>query len=480
MGIPVYFKTIVKEYEDIILKKDKLKQCNALFLDLNCAIHPCCQGETDESIMIQKIVDKIESLVEYTGVSDLLYIAIDGIPPKGKMKQQRMRRHKSILEGKPWDTNAITPGTYFMQKLNERLGLFECKGVAELIVSDSSERGEGEHKILQYIKHNNVLNSVIYGLDADLIMLSIVSKKDNIFLLRERTEYNIENTENEYIYLIIDELKRFIKKDICNIDDYIFICFFLGNDFINHLTSLGLRYGGYDILIDTYKLLQERYCGHFRLIDTNLEHCIHLTFLKEFLNELSSRESHLIDKTKKIRERQYKITYSKYHDHFNDFKKKYPNNEYIKLDDMNDYQNDSEHDLEERAEMFTNLPILYFPEEKNHRVKKDINLCTDYLNSLIWTSHYYFKECINWRWCTLYEDTPSLRDLTNYISTLRDISFEQDQSEYTIEDLLVFIFPRESHKLHKYNIKGAKYKLKIKPYHYRYLWECPIIFELCE
>ena len=49
MGIPVYFKTLIKDYENTILKKDKLTLCNSLFLDLNCAIHPCCQGETDET-----------------------------------------------------------------------------------------------------------------------------------------------------------------------------------------------------------------------------------------------------------------------------------------------------------------------------------------------------------------------------------------------------------------------------------------------
>ena len=147
MGIPVYFKTLIKDYENTILKKDKLTLCNSLFLDLNCAIHPCCQGETDETIMIQKIIQKIEDLIEYTQVKDLLYIAIDGIPPKGKMKQQRMRRHKSVLEGKPWDTNAISPGTYFMNRLNHRLQSFTNDSVKQIIISDSTERGEGEHKI---------------------------------------------------------------------------------------------------------------------------------------------------------------------------------------------------------------------------------------------------------------------------------------------------------------------------------------------
>ena len=63
MGIPVYFKTLVQEYQDSILIKKKLDSVNSLFLDLNCAIHPCCQGETDESIMLDKIITKIEELI---------------------------------------------------------------------------------------------------------------------------------------------------------------------------------------------------------------------------------------------------------------------------------------------------------------------------------------------------------------------------------------------------------------------------------
>ena len=300
MGIPVYFKTLVQEYQNSILLKDKLNNINSLFLDLNCAIHPCCHGETDETIMIEKIIFKIEELIDYTQVSDLLYIAIDGIPPKGKMKQQRMRRYKSVLEKKPWDTNAISPGTYFMEKLNYELRIFiqKQKNIKKIIFSDTTERGEGEHKILQYIKKNNIQKSVIYGLDADLIMLSIVSNKENIYLLRERTEYNIEDTDNDYIYLNIDKLKEFICKDIgvsapdkIVLNDYIFMCFLLGNDFINHLVSLSLRYRGYDYLMETYKMLQERYQGYFKLIDTDLDHCIHLTFFKEFISELASNEN---------------------------------------------------------------------------------------------------------------------------------------------------------------------------------------------
>ena len=69
------------------------------------------------------------------------------------MKQQRMRRYKSILENKEWDTNAISPGTFFMNKLNHKLKQYQYETL-KIILNDSNQRGEGEHKILHFIKSN--------------------------------------------------------------------------------------------------------------------------------------------------------------------------------------------------------------------------------------------------------------------------------------------------------------------------------------
>ena len=126
------------------------------------------------------------------------------------MIQQRTRRHKSVLEDKPWDTNAITPGTKFMNRLNDELHKeFQGTGV---IISDSSEPGEGEHKILQYLKTNKPQfarqRTCIYGLDADLIMLALVSGLKDLFLLRERTSFNLEQMDCAYLYLDITALKK--------------------------------------------------------------------------------------------------------------------------------------------------------------------------------------------------------------------------------------------------------------------------------
>ena len=59
MGIPAYFRNIIQDYPNIItpVKNDII---DYICFDLNCAIHPCCQGETDETIMMKKVVDKIK------------------------------------------------------------------------------------------------------------------------------------------------------------------------------------------------------------------------------------------------------------------------------------------------------------------------------------------------------------------------------------------------------------------------------------
>ena len=107
MGIPVYFKTIIQDNRDII---DTPKYVDNLLFDLNCLIHPCCSGKTNESEMLEDIQEKINTIIELVKPK-FIYIAVDGPCPMPKIKQQRQRRFNSAKQNKQWDTNAITPGT---------------------------------------------------------------------------------------------------------------------------------------------------------------------------------------------------------------------------------------------------------------------------------------------------------------------------------------------------------------------------------
>ena len=120
-----------------------------------------------------------------------------------------------------WNSNKITPGTNFMDKLTKKLNVFkqfilnDCGTfLSEVVISDSNIPGEGEHKIMHYIETlNSNTTSVVYGLDADLIMLSML-QINKIYLLRETTSYNIEQLDCPYVYCDINLLKKSVVSNI--------------------------------------------------------------------------------------------------------------------------------------------------------------------------------------------------------------------------------------------------------------------------
>ena len=110
-------------------------------------------------------------------------------------KKKGTRKHKQKmwygnLQCRLMDTNATPPGTEFMEKLAGEISSWinatenkKLEGI-KVVFNSSKLPGEGEHKILNFIRTNaNELhgNFVIYGLDADLIMLSMVSGVRDVF-----------------------------------------------------------------------------------------------------------------------------------------------------------------------------------------------------------------------------------------------------------------------------------------------------------
>ena len=90
---------------------------------MNCLIRPCCAKieDGDESKMIQTVIEHIHKLIQLTGAK-FVYIAIDGPAPKAKMiQQQRSRRHKSVLENKPWDTKCNYTGNNLYESIKSNI-----------------------------------------------------------------------------------------------------------------------------------------------------------------------------------------------------------------------------------------------------------------------------------------------------------------------------------------------------------------------
>lgn len=312
MGIPFYFKNIVTRFPNIIRKPSK--RCSHLYLDFNCIVHQCAAstvqiGSLDafHDLVIEESVKYIDKICATCAPHELLYIAVDGVCPRAKMSQQRKRRYMSCWQKSEltkererlglndaatgsgddakWDSNIVTPGTEFMKRLDARLQSYFLVGKkkTKVICSGSSELGEGEHKIIRHIRDNKLdkKDIVIYGLDADLILLSLLlcseadTEGNTIRLLRERPEFRLRLTgASEFCMLDINELESAIDMACCpsvackkeKVRDIVMLTSLVGNDFLPSLSYLKIKDGGLDTLIQAYDETVAAMGGTARLV----------------------------------------------------------------------------------------------------------------------------------------------------------------------------------------------------------------------
>jgi 5'-3' exoribonuclease 1 len=329
MGIPSYFSHIVRRHREIIRRfvRDEVMADN-LYLDSNSIIYDAVhsldnQDSHDfEERLIQAVCKKIAFYIHKIHPSKRVIIAFDGVAPIAKLNQQRTRRYKSWFQEKvcasasgasikeKWNTAAITPGTSFMEKMSKSIiSAFSNPkeyGLKDIIVSSSNEAGEGEHKIYKYIRDNEEYHkgttTVIYGLDADLIMLSLnhLQYTKQMYLHRETPEFiksidSTLDTESDYLLCINSLHSRIADQgtsithavqgtsithavqgtSITHADQetsistydyastYVLMCFLLGNDFLPHFPALNIRTNGLDRLMNAYKHVFQNKNGCF-------------------------------------------------------------------------------------------------------------------------------------------------------------------------------------------------------------------------
>ncbi|KAF4630489.1 hypothetical protein G7Y89_g7651 [Cudoniella acicularis] len=368
MGVPALFRWLSQKYSKIVTQvleempreidgqeipvdytgpNPNGEEFDNLYLDMNGIVHPCSHPEDrpapkDEEEMMLEIFKYTDRVVNMVRPRKLLMIAIDGVAPRAKMNQQRSRRFRSAQEAKEkaddkaellkmlksqgghieepiikkaFDSNEITPGTPFMDILAASLRYWTAYKLntdpawakMKVIISDSTVPGEGEHKIMEFVRsqrsspeHDPNTRHVIYGLDADLIMLGLATHEPHFRVLREdvfaqdskpRTcrmcgqaghearectgQAKVKDGEHDekdsapplkpFIWLHVGILREYLEAELHvpsqpfrfdlerALDDWVFMCFFVGNDFLPHLPSLEIRENGIDTLIAIWR-----------------------------------------------------------------------------------------------------------------------------------------------------------------------------------------------------------------------------------
>jgi 5'-3' exonuclease len=287
MGIPSYYKRLLDSVGGI-LQKSHPGSIDWLWMDFNCLIYHCLRrpGTPEypghdlriewEKGFLEIISKYCQHIIKEVNPKKGVYIAIDGVVPMAKMRQQRLRRFKSawltehgLVEGsdpskESWDTNSITPGTEFMNQLAKSLSKLceHKKGKVKWILSSSNEPGEGEHKIMEQWRTGEFMGShAVYGLDADLIVLSLLNKKkeEPVWLFREQIEMGEvirdETGDESYTWFSIDKLGEHLQPQIGDhtLTEYCFIMSVLGNDFLPSSLSYKMRDDGHEAILDFLK-----------------------------------------------------------------------------------------------------------------------------------------------------------------------------------------------------------------------------------
>ncbi|XP_035697172.1 5'-3' exoribonuclease 1-like isoform X1 [Branchiostoma floridae] len=315
MGVPKFYRWTSERYPCLseVVKENQIPEFDNLYLDMNGIIHQCSHPDDDnphfritEEKIFADIFHYIEFLFRIIKPRKVFFMAVDGVAPRAKMNQQRGRRFRSAREAEEsqkkalekgevlpteerFDSNCITPGTHFMVRLNEQLKYFVNKKITtdrmwqgiRVYLSGHESPGEGEHKIMEFIRYEKSrpeydanTRHCLYGLDADLIMLGLTSHEPHFSLLREEVKFGGKKSQKrisvpeeitfhllhlslmrEYLDFEFQELKEKLSfgYDLERIiDDWVLMGFLVGNDFIPHLPNLHIHHSGLPLLYRTY------------------------------------------------------------------------------------------------------------------------------------------------------------------------------------------------------------------------------------
>nr|GMC69717.1 5'-3' exoribonuclease 3 [Ipomoea batatas] len=453
-----------------------------LYLDMNGIVHPCFHPEglpppktyDDVFMAVFKYLDRIFSIIR---PRKLLFMAIDGVAPRAKMNQQRARRFRAAKDAadaasgtenprgiheskgedssdtKRLDSNVITPGTEFMAMLSSALQYYVqtrmnedpgWKGI-KVILSDASVPGEGEHKIVSYIRLQRNLHGFdpntrhcLYGLDADLIMLALATHEVHFTVLREDVRKahskdrgpkhvkhvqvaecgkELENfiSQQKFQLLRIWVLRDYLAYDLQIpdsavkidlerlIDDFVFMCLFVGNDFLPHMPSLEISEGAIDLLMNVYKKEFVQMGGYLtNSVEVNLKRVEH------FIQAVGSCENRIFKKRIQARkewERPMRHHSTKSGPKGNQTK----SHANFKTALEDDKVKLGEEGWKDRyyAEKFGVESV-----EDCDRVRRDTVL--KYAEGICWVMHYYYQGVCSWQWFYPYHYAPFASDFHGF------------------------------------------------------------------
>lgn len=458
MGVPKFYGQYITKQTRAV-KPRYNGQASSLNIDMNGIIHQCAQKvfnyegydlieerkrrsediNKDINILNQQCYDMITNVVmEHVRRirPKSLIMAIDGPAPLGKIKQQRMRRYlntSTITDSTlRFSSAAVSPGTTFMIGLDKHIQQWISRSRRDLpksiLYSSHLVPGEGEHKIMEYMRDNKdgmyLMDGgvhVLMGDDADLIFLALLSPLKNIWIARGRD------------FVDIEQLSRDILSKGIGVEDFTIIAFLLGNDFLPHIISLNNVVATLENAIQAYKNI-----GKQLVVDGKLDRD---TF-KLLINTMAASESlwlkeiSLDPSIKPIKALELSKTIKQYGYHSDteiDYEAFYTNWYYFALKPK----------LEDRA--LIPFDLNAYLDEMQDIIK---DAASSYLNTIEWVYEYYKTGVnnISLTWYYTYDFAPLLIDIASGNFTDSHLAFSDPIHKFfhPLQQLAMILAPHQA------------------------------------
>lgn len=554
-----------------------------LYLDMNGIIHnqshsnnQVINADVSAEEVIVRMTEFIDYLVTQIVVPQrLLFMAIDGVAPRAKLNQQRARRFRAAknLEiqqnlvkeqtgesvENAFDSNCITPGTEFMARISQGMQAFIQQKLQQapagsvwagltVIFSGSEVPGEGEHKIMSYIRSEKAAQRMppntrhcIYGADADMLMLSLATHEPYVVIIREILEFKNEPKQAPFHgsvavlphtnpaadkeeedakkkeakeerkkmqYVRIHILREYLYREFCEdsldevdwddvadltggspsrnthkgdhnnkrkarknkdkkpsvwdieriIDDFVFLTFLIGNDFLPHLPGLDIGDAAFDIIFDAYKNTMDESSPRYLVAEGELDDLDRLQTIFSIIGTaeavvFTEKETMASIRAQKKQKRAQEAAQAqaegaphhasspqrkekKEHapHHKNEDKKDKKDHHESHRDARHTAKKDSDDDKEEESSPLSeeDLRRAYYakklrllvddaavkflkPEDVDKPRVALSDLVHEYLLGLAWNLAYYTKGCVSWGWYYPFHYGPFLQDMVNIV-----------------------------------------------------------------
>lgn len=448
MGVPRLWGWMAEHYPEAI-EQILLGECHGevdhLFIDSNPFIHQAAQrvyNYGNEKVLVRHTCDDgpqteeekfaaifetyfelILEIAKTTPPRKTLYIAIDGTAPFAKQVQQRQRRFLSIRDQCPFITSHISPGTRFMQSLQSAFDLKLKSGGLEQLVQKGCQvifshaliPGEGEHKIMDYIRSmpssaRRRETMVFDGPDGDLIMLCLCLKHYNIV----ENLYLLKGVLGSKTQMYLVDYRQIA---MSNVPDFIMKGFFVGNDFLPKIKMFYFLEDGLEMMLSSQTKL-----------DGGLE------TLTALVTEMAAKEKEFLERQARLSTRDLEdlrledTTLKSCLDHS-------PDNRPGPKGPMGSRQ--GSHHGAPRLD-YQRYRKLYYSRYEITTAQQVEDMCEDYVRGIMWVYEYYTRSLCDWNYSYKYHIPPLMIDLKQYLTRVLTTSATGSGRSSSRDSLMTF------------------------------------------